>query len=193
MEAINGKAKQAATSCMGCVTCWGLRSELMHLSLWSSVGVAVFQGKEKLSSGNSDYVQSVEGPKTDVCALEVVERRSLDTQQQIWGWWKELCSKNIVGPFSVVEERQDWSCSPSSVLLPDCVISLRRILQAQSCFFSYPRAESAPPVSLTCSESTDISPGSSFDTSLFLQLQNLSDVQPKFHLLWSRCTFSCPD
>lgn len=31
-------------------------------------------------------VQSVEGPKTDVCALEVVERRSLDMQQQIWGW-----------------------------------------------------------------------------------------------------------
>lgn len=57
MEAINGKAKQAATSCMGCVNCWGLRSELMHLSLWSSVGVAVFQGKEKLSSGNSDCAE----------------------------------------------------------------------------------------------------------------------------------------
>lgn len=38
----------------------------------------MFQDKEKLSSGNSNYVQSVEGPKTVVCALEVVERRRLD-------------------------------------------------------------------------------------------------------------------
>lgn len=46
----------------------------------------MFQGKEKLSSGNSNYVQSVEDPKMVVCGDTGKEEVGLNRQQRIWGW-----------------------------------------------------------------------------------------------------------